>query len=308
MISSRPPHEAMADAATHPPSSVRHVTLPVHTGGPRPDGRRAPRVPRTPGGSSRCGMPRCSCFPGFVLVEPRWRPRAPVACSGRWRSRRCRSSSCSPATIAGAGSARSPSSRSCRHALGWGGQRRAGSVAAGARVPRGASACSSSRCGCGSSPPTATATPSRRSCWRSVAPRSSSACVFTGKTWCNYVCPVSFVEKLYTEPRGLRDTPNSQCTHVHGVPAGLPGHQRGEQLLEGDPAAREARRVLRVSRGGAGVLRVLLPAVGHVGVLLRRRLDARAGAVPHGVRSRHRRAHGGLLLLAAAAARRRQPR
>ncbi len=35
--------------------------------------------------------------------------------------------------------------------------------------------------------------------------------VFTGKTWCNYVCPVSFVEKLYTEPRGLRDTPNSQC-------------------------------------------------------------------------------------------------
>ena len=34
---------------------------------------------------------------------------------------------------------------------------------------------------------------------------------FTGKTWCNYVCPVSFVEKLYTEPRGLRETPNSQC-------------------------------------------------------------------------------------------------
>lgn len=34
---------------------------------------------------------------------------------------------------------------------------------------------------------------------------------FTGKTWCNYICPVSFVEKLYTEPRGLRDTPNSQC-------------------------------------------------------------------------------------------------
>jgi hypothetical protein len=35
--------------------------------------------------------------------------------------------------------------------------------------------------------------------------------LFTGKTWCNYVCPVAFVEKLYTEPRGLRDTPNSQC-------------------------------------------------------------------------------------------------
>jgi hypothetical protein len=36
--------------------------------------------------------------------------------------------------------------------------------------------------------------------------------VFTGKTWCNYVCPVLFVEKLYTEPRGLRETPNSQCS------------------------------------------------------------------------------------------------
>jgi hypothetical protein len=35
--------------------------------------------------------------------------------------------------------------------------------------------------------------------------------VFTGKSWCNYICPVSFIEKIYTEPRGLRDTPNSQC-------------------------------------------------------------------------------------------------
>jgi len=34
---------------------------------------------------------------------------------------------------------------------------------------------------------------------------------FTGKTWCNYVCPISFVEKIYTEPRNLRPTPNSQC-------------------------------------------------------------------------------------------------
>ena len=35
--------------------------------------------------------------------------------------------------------------------------------------------------------------------------------VFTGKTWCNYVCPISFVEKIYTEPRNLRPTVNSQC-------------------------------------------------------------------------------------------------
>jgi hypothetical protein len=35
--------------------------------------------------------------------------------------------------------------------------------------------------------------------------------LYTGKTWCNYLCPVSFVEKLYTEPLGLRETTNSQC-------------------------------------------------------------------------------------------------
>jgi CRP-like cAMP-binding protein len=35
--------------------------------------------------------------------------------------------------------------------------------------------------------------------------------IYTGKTWCNYICPVSFIEKIYTEPHGLRETRNSQC-------------------------------------------------------------------------------------------------
>ena len=35
--------------------------------------------------------------------------------------------------------------------------------------------------------------------------------LYTGKTWCNYICPVSVVEKIYTEPHGLRQTRNSQC-------------------------------------------------------------------------------------------------
>ncbi len=35
--------------------------------------------------------------------------------------------------------------------------------------------------------------------------------LFTGKTWCNYICPVSLIEKINTEPYGLRETPNSQC-------------------------------------------------------------------------------------------------
>ncbi len=34
---------------------------------------------------------------------------------------------------------------------------------------------------------------------------------YTGKTWCNFVCPLSFIEKIYTEPHGLRETANSQC-------------------------------------------------------------------------------------------------
>jgi cyclic nucleotide-binding protein len=35
--------------------------------------------------------------------------------------------------------------------------------------------------------------------------------LYTGKTWCNYICPVSFIEKIYTEPHGLHETRNSQC-------------------------------------------------------------------------------------------------
>jgi hypothetical protein len=35
--------------------------------------------------------------------------------------------------------------------------------------------------------------------------------LYTGKTWCNHFCPVSFIEKIYTEPHGLRRTQNSQC-------------------------------------------------------------------------------------------------
>src|SRR5688572_21188358 len=35
--------------------------------------------------------------------------------------------------------------------------------------------------------------------------------VFTGKTWCNYVCPVGMVEKIYTEPSRLHGELTSQC-------------------------------------------------------------------------------------------------
>jgi polyferredoxin len=36
--------------------------------------------------------------------------------------------------------------------------------------------------------------------------------LFTGKTWCNFVCPVGFIERIYTDPSSLvRSRANSQC-------------------------------------------------------------------------------------------------
>ena len=35
--------------------------------------------------------------------------------------------------------------------------------------------------------------------------------VFTGKSWCNFFCPVGFVERVYTEPNSLAANRNSQC-------------------------------------------------------------------------------------------------
>jgi hypothetical protein len=35
--------------------------------------------------------------------------------------------------------------------------------------------------------------------------------IFTGKTWCNFICPVGLVERIYTEPNSLPKVSNSQC-------------------------------------------------------------------------------------------------
>jgi hypothetical protein len=43
-----------------------------------------------------------------------------------------------------------------------------------------------------------------------VAAAATNA-AFTGKTWCNFVCPVGFVERVYTEPGSLRSTSSSLC-------------------------------------------------------------------------------------------------
>jgi hypothetical protein len=47
-----------------------------------------------------------------------------------------------------------------------------------------------------------------------VAAATTIGFLYTGKTWCNYFCPVGLVEKIYNEPVPGRGTspPNSQCT------------------------------------------------------------------------------------------------
>lgn len=35
--------------------------------------------------------------------------------------------------------------------------------------------------------------------------------LFTGKTWCNFFCPVGLIERIYTEPNSLHTAGNSQC-------------------------------------------------------------------------------------------------
>ena len=35
--------------------------------------------------------------------------------------------------------------------------------------------------------------------------------VYSGRTWCNFLCPVGMVERIYTDPNSLRARGNSQC-------------------------------------------------------------------------------------------------
>ncbi|MCP4868708.1 MAG: hypothetical protein GY898_08320 [Proteobacteria bacterium] len=46
--------------------------------------------------------------------------------------------------------------------------------------------------------------------------------VLRGKNWCNFLCPVGMVEKLYTEPSRLAGTENSQCPSCSACKAQCP--------------------------------------------------------------------------------------
>ena len=231
--------------------------------------RRRNRDPRTPGGSSRVRLAALVVFPGLVIfsvLEPRLAGRVfwTVAVASlpllfvlagyhRWR-RIC------PLAFVSQLPTR----------FGWGGTPACRPVAAGARLSRRLRRLSRSRCGCGSSRPTATATPSRRSCSRCAPRRSASASRSRGRPGATTSAPSRRREAVHGAARPARHA--ELAVHdVHGVPARLPRHQRGEQLLEGDRHAGQARRLLRVSRRRPGVLPLLLPAGGHLELLLQRR-------------------------------------
>lgn len=46
--------------------------------------------------------------------------------------------------------------------------------------------------------------------------------LFTGKTWCNFFCPVSFIEKFYTEPTPSTPLSNSRCLACTGCKRACP--------------------------------------------------------------------------------------
>ena len=100
---------------------------------------------------------------------------------------------------------------------------------------------------------------------------------FTGKTWCNYVCPVSFVEKLYTEPRGLRDTPNSQCATCTACKPACPDINEENSYWKEILAPAKARAYYAFPGVVLAFYTYYYPAGGHLGLLLRWLLDQPGG-------------------------------
>ena len=69
--------------------------------------------------------------------------------------------------------------------------------------------------------------------------------VFTGKSWCNFLCPVALIEKIYTEPNSLPAT---------GVVA-LPGMMTGQILSRVAPveAIKYQILIMFLIAGGTGI-------------------------------------------------------
>jgi len=65
---------------------------------------------------------------------------------------------------------------------------------------------------------------------------------YRGKTWCNYLCPVGTIEKLYTEPVRLFGAANSQCASCSACKPRCPDIDV-EQAYWKDPDSRARRLV-----------------------------------------------------------------
>lgn len=63
---------------------------------------------------------------------------------------------------------------------------------------------------------------------------------FGGRTWCNYLCPVGVVERIYTDAGALRPTPTSRCTSCVGCKRGCPDIDQ-DRAYRGDVLGRGRR-------------------------------------------------------------------
>ena len=88
--------------------------------------------------------------------------------------------------------------------------------------------------------------------------------VYAGKTWCNFLCPVGLVEKIYTEPArsasGVADELTSQCAPCVACKKHCPDIDL-EQGYWKEAHRAAARAIAYFAWPGivVGVLRLLLP-------------------------------------------------
>ena len=72
---------------------------------------------------------------------------------------------------------------------------------------------------------------------------------FTGKTWCNFICPVGLVERIYTEPNSLPQVSNSQCVRCTACKKHCPDIDQENAYWQ--DVTSPARRIAMVRREAA---------------------------------------------------------
>ena len=119
--------------------------------------------------------------------------------------------------------------------------------------------------------------------------------LYTGKTWCNYFCPVSFIEKIYTEPMvcGRRRT-RSACRAPRARKR-APTSMKKTAIGKRSAPARNAGSTMPFLASSSGFTSTL-SSIGDLALLLQRRLDPAARSHLYRFSAGRRPVDGGLLL------------